>query len=155
MSLENMSGFLTGQEGKDFFYNEATGKNEPCSDKCDIPSQYEYTCAEKCKFYIPKERVTTMALGVIKETDDKTYLFIISGILIAVVTVIVLGVILKNKLSVLKGTFCRKQSTSHSETGSNEPAEMVTSGHGVHAVRNTVQADRVLTQDTGSAAAWV
>ncbi|XP_060559976.1 uncharacterized protein LOC132720017 [Ruditapes philippinarum] len=45
-------------EGLDYFYNSATGKNESCSDRCDIPSLYEYTCGQKCKLYVPQQRVT-------------------------------------------------------------------------------------------------
>ncbi|XP_060553104.1 uncharacterized protein LOC132714291 [Ruditapes philippinarum] len=115
-------------EGLDYFYNSATGKNESCSDRCDIPSFYEYTCGQECKLYTPKQRVTIQPtksvqeyLQDIQDIDQEPNLIYLG---IAVGFVIVACLLLycfRNKIrqliSWLKERLCEKLTLAHTETG--------------------------------------
>ncbi|XP_053373253.1 uncharacterized protein LOC128546550 [Mercenaria mercenaria] len=45
-----------GKEGRDFFYNEAQGRRQSCSEFCDLPSDYPISCKNWCYDYKPKNR---------------------------------------------------------------------------------------------------
>lgn len=136
---------LQGQEGKDYFYNEAEGKTVLCADFCDPPIYY-MTCKEKCHDYMPKlgttsatgERSRTVVTqnglsqnnsqGQAYQTNYVHLLLIVAGIAVGLIIMIVIIVkYFKKKfkafLSRIKEIFCERLTEARQEQGPQEPSQ--------------------------------